>query len=58
VRGGICQYGHFFASRDTAAAYAARHGGVPLAILAPQEAFRIAQLVMEEEPLKSIREAV
>jgi alkylmercury lyase len=57
VRGSICQYGHFFASRDTAAAYAARHGGVPLAILTPQEAFRVAQLVVEEEPLKSMKEA-
>ena len=57
VRGGICQYGHFFASRDTAAAYAARHGGVPLAILTPQEAFRVAQLVVDEEPLKSMKEA-
>jgi alkylmercury lyase len=44
VRGSICQYGHFFASRDTAAAYAARHSSVPLGILAPQEAFRVAQI--------------
>lgn len=58
VRGSVCQYGHFFATRDSAAAYAAGHGGVPLAILTPQEAFRVAQLVAEEEPLKSIREAV
>jgi alkylmercury lyase len=56
VRGSICQYGHFFASRDSASAYAARHCGVPLAILAPEEAFRIGQLVLAEEPLKSIAE--
>jgi Alkylmercury lyase len=56
VRGSICQYGHFFASRDTASAYTALHRGVPLAILAPEEAFRIGQLVLEEEPLKSIAE--
>jgi alkylmercury lyase len=55
VRGSICQYGHFFASRDTAAAYRARHSGsVPLEILTPQAAFRIGQLVLEEEPLKCI----
>src|SRR5919199_708558 len=56
VRGSICQYGHFFASRDTASAYTTLHRGVPLAILAPEEAFRIGQLVLEEEPLKSIAE--
>ena len=56
VRGSICQYGHFFASRDTASAYTALHPGMPLAILAPEEAFRIGQLVLAEEPLKSIAE--
>ena len=56
VRSSICQYGHFFASCDTASAYAALHRGVSLAILAPEEAFRIGQLVLEEEPLKSIAE--
>jgi alkylmercury lyase len=56
VRGSICQYGHFFASRDTASAYITLHRGAPLAILAPEEAFRIGQLVLEEEPLKSIAE--
>jgi alkylmercury lyase len=56
VRGSICQYGHFFASRATASAYTALHRGVPLEILAPEEALRIGQLVLEEEPLKSIAE--
>ncbi len=56
VRGSICQYGHFFVSPKTAREYTVRHPNVSLEILTPEGAFRIGQLVLEQEPLKSIAE--
>lgn len=60
VRGSMCQYGHYFISQKTAAEYVARHGGaggVSLDILTPGEAFRLAQLLTEQEPLGAIKRA-
>jgi alkylmercury lyase len=46
VRGSICAYGHFFASRETAASYIALHDGLALAVLTPEEEFRCAQFLV------------
>jgi len=58
VRGSICQFGRLFASRESASAYVGLREGVALAIITPDEAFRLAQVLSEEEPLRSIKEAV
>lgn len=59
VRGSICQFGHYFTSRTSAAEYVARHGGaaggVPLVILSPPEAFDNAQALADLEPFRDIR---
>jgi alkylmercury lyase len=59
VRGSMCQFGHFFTSRTSAAEYVAHHGGavggVPLDILTPTEAFDNARALTDLEPFRDIR---
>jgi len=50
----VCNYGHLFASPETASEYAARHTGAGLEVSTADEAFRIGQLMLEQEPLKSV----
>jgi alkylmercury lyase len=54
VRGTVCNYGHLFASPETASEYAARHTGAGFEVSTADEAFRIGQLMLEQEPLKSV----
>ena len=54
VRGTLCQYGHLFASPETASEYDARHSGAGLEVSTVDEAFRIGQIMLEQQPLKSI----
>jgi len=54
VRGTVCNYGHLFASPETASEYAARHSGARLEVSTADEAFRIGQIMSEQQPLKAI----
>jgi len=54
VRGTVCHYGHLFVSPETASEYAARHSGAGLEVSTVDEAFRIGQIMSEQQPLKPV----
>ncbi len=53
-RATACHYVHFFVSPETASEYVALHPNAGLEVITVEDAFRIAQIVSEQEPLKSI----
>lgn len=53
-RATACHFGHFFISAETVSEYVALHPHAGLEVVTVEDAFQIAQIVSEQEPLKSI----